>query len=268
MRLLLLVIALFGAFIGVVHQTPRDVRPTHVASGRVVLPWTVQVLLYGGDRYLAADLEAIRISTTSIEIGTVDVDYVLRAQREISVLNPCHEDVFYLSNAFLTWGGAEHYSGETLLRAGECRFWDEWPPFFYGFNQYFFAKNFDLAQKSLEVAAQRSKKNYAGFKRLAVMAKAESIDDERLAYAYLEEERNRAKDSSLRAALDKRLQRLGALIQLRDAARRYQEKFKRPLVNPQELIDFGLLSGFPQDPLNIGFEFENGKFSFRQIQVK
>ncbi len=65
-----------------------------------------------------------------------------------------------------------------------CRFWDELPAFFYGFNQAFFNKDIAEASRALELAAQRATGNAAGFRKLAVMLRAESFADEKLALDY------------------------------------------------------------------------------------
>lgn len=62
-------------------------------------------MLYGGDRFLAADLELIRLSATGMDNGSTDAEYLIRAQRVVAELNPCHEDNYYLANGLLAWGG-------------------------------------------------------------------------------------------------------------------------------------------------------------------
>src|SRR5690606_39517058 len=105
---------------------------------RVVIPAPLLGALHGGDRFLAADLETFRLSATGMDDRGVDTGYLVRAQREVARLNACHEDNYYLANGLLTWGGAVDEGNEVLRAAVECRFWDEFPPFFYGINLSFF----------------------------------------------------------------------------------------------------------------------------------
>jgi len=49
-------------------------------------------MLHSGDRFLAADLEAIRLAATGMDERGVDTGYLIRAQREVARLNACHED--------------------------------------------------------------------------------------------------------------------------------------------------------------------------------
>ena len=105
-----------------------DVVP--VVEGRVVIAAPVLLLLFGGDRFLAANLEVMRLAATGVDWGQADTSYLIRAQHEVARLNPCHEDNYYLANGLLTWGGAEQEGSAVLRWATECRFWDELPPFF------------------------------------------------------------------------------------------------------------------------------------------
>jgi hypothetical protein len=234
----------------------------------VVIAAPVLTLLYAGDRFLAADLETIRLSATGISItGRIDVNYLIRAHKVASQLNPCQENNYYFANALLSWSGAVDEGGQILQRATECRFWDELPPFLYGFNQYFFNKNISEAQQALEIAAQRTERNAAGYRRLAIMIEAEQIDDARMAKNFLIQERDKAEDPKLKTMLDKRIERVEGLITLRDAQHTYEERTGKTLRQAEDLINTGILDEFPKDPMNWGYEFKNGRFELKQVKV-
>ena len=146
-----------------------------IYADRVVVAAPIQVVLYGGDRFLAADIEAIRASATAMDIGQINLRYLVRAQNVASELNPCHEDNYYTANALLTSAGGEKQAAEILNRAIDCRFWDEMPPFYLGFNQHFFHRDYEAASRNLELAASRSTIRVSSFKKLAIMFKAESF---------------------------------------------------------------------------------------------
>lgn len=234
---------------------------------RVVISAPLLTALYGGDHFLAANLETIRLSATGIEGGQADIYYLIRAHEVASTLNPCHEDNFYLANALLTWGGAVDEGAKILQRATECRYWDEVPPFFYGFNQFFFNHNTPEAQRSLEVAAKRSSANAASFRGLAIMMEVGQIEEETVALKILRHEREKAEGAKLAAMLDKRIARLEGLAQLREAQRQYEEHMGIPLSHPNELIASGFLDKFPIDPLNRGYEFFDGRFRFKAVKA-
>jgi len=172
--------ALFAAIAAWRAQQPVVLTPQFFTD-RVVIPAPLLVALHGGDRFLAADLETLRLAATGMDDRGVDTGYLVRAQREVARLNACHEDNYYLANGLLTWGGAVEQGNEVLRAAVECRFWDEFPPFFYGINLSFFQRNNEEAARVLEIGAQRSTDNAAAMQKLAVMLRAEQFADERLA---------------------------------------------------------------------------------------
>ncbi|MDH0121437.1 hypothetical protein [Stutzerimonas stutzeri] len=248
----------------------RTHKPTGLhqttAVSRVVIPAPLLVVLHGGDRFLAADLETMRLSATGMDDRGLDTDYLVRAQREVALLNPCHEDNYYLANGLLTWGGAVNQGNEILRAAVECRFWDEFPPFFYGINLSFFQHNNEEAARVLEIGAQRSIQNAAAMRKLAVMLRAEQFADERLALNYLVQQRDSATDPKLRDMLDKRVIRLQGLIYLREAQRRY-EADQGPLADLQQLISQGAIAELPTDPLRLGYELRNGRVELKRLKI-
>lgn len=238
-----------------------------VIEGRVVIAAPVMLFLFGGDRFLAANLEAVRLAATGVDWGRLDTDYLVRAQYEVARLNPCHEDNYYLANGLLTWGGAEKDSSKVLLSAINCRFWDEFPPFFYGFNKYFFDRDKNAAVHYLELAAERSVQNSAGFRKFAIMIRVEGLKDERVALDMLRQEYEEAREPKLKEMLRKRMVRLEGLVVLRDAQAKFESKYGKALSNPSDLITSGVLKSFPEDPLELGYDFVNGRFALRKIKV-
>jgi hypothetical protein len=202
-----------------------------------------------------------------VESGETDANYLVRAHRVVSELNPCHEDNYYLANALLSYGGAASESDEVLQRATKCRWWDELPPFFYGFNQYFFKHDIPRAQQALNIAADRADRNEAGFRKFAVMIEVEEIEDEKVALELLKQERDKARGEKLSAMLDKRVRRLEGLVQLRDAQRSYEKRTGKALQQPGELVAAGILEQLPADPMKLGYEFVDGRFMLKQIKV-
>ena len=215
---------------------------------------------------MAADLETVRLAATGMDNRGVDTGYLIRAQREVARLNPCHEDNYYLANGLLTWGGAVEEGNEVLRAAVECRFWDEIPPFFYGINLSFFQHNNEEAARVLEIGAQRSPQNAAAMRKLAVMLRAEQFADERLALNYLTQQRDNASDPKLREMLDKRVIRLQGLIELREAQRRY-EQGHGPLTTLDQLVEQHLIESLPNDPLRLGYELRNGRIELKKLKI-
>ncbi len=233
----------------------------------MVIAAPVLLALFGGDRFLAANLETMRLAATGVDFGQADTGYLIRAQQEVAELNPCHEDNYYLANGLLTWGGADREGTEVLRRAMQCRFWDELPAFFYGFNQAFFNKDIAEAGRALELAAQRATDNAAGFRKLAVMLQAESFADEKLALEYLIQQRDAARDDpKLQQMLDKRVVRLQGLVALREAQRRF-EVANGALQNLDQLVEHSLLAALPEDPLRLGYELKDGRIILKKMKI-
>lgn len=264
---LLLALLGFGIFSAASQwraHSPAPVAP--VIEGRVVIAAPVLLVLFGGDRFLAANLETMRLAATGVDWGQADTGYLVRAQQVVAELNPCHEDNYYLANGLLTWGGADRQGTEVLRRAMQCRFWDELPAFFYGFNQAFFNKDIAEASRALELAAQRATGNAAGFRKMVVMLHAETFVDERLAQDYLTQQRDAASDPKLRAMLDKRVVRLQGLVALREAQRHFEAKHGA-LARLEQLVESGLLPALPEDPLRLGYELHEGRIILKKMKI-
>ncbi len=262
--LALLGFAVFSAASQWRAHTPAPEVP--VIEGRVVIAAPVLLVLFGGDRFLAASLETMRLAATGVDWGQADTGYLIRAQQVVAELNPCHEDNYYLANGLLTWGGADREGTEVLRRAMQCRFWDELPAFFYGFNQAFFNKDIAEASRALELAAQRATGNAAGFRKMAVMLQAETFADEKLALDYLIQQRDAASDPKLRGMLDKRVARLQGLVTLREAQRRFEAK-NGALARLEQLVEAGLLPALPEDPLRLGYELREGRIILKKMKI-
>lgn len=263
------ILGLLGLTIFFISSHYRVKNPAQEAAGidgRVVIAAPVLLVLFAGDRFLAANLEVMRLAASGLDRGRIDTGYLVRAQREVSVLNPCHEDNYYLANGLLTWGGADQESTEVLRRAMSCRFWDELPAFFYGFNQAFFNKDISEASRALELAARRATSNAASFRKLAIMLRAERFSDEVLALEYLISQRDSAVDSKLHDMLDKRVVRLRGLVDLRAAQRRYEKKYGS-LQDIAQLVRFGELLFIPDDPLHLGYELREGHIELRKLRI-
>lgn len=265
---LLLALLGFAAFASIAFwraQQPLPVEQSRVQD-RVVIAAPILLALYGGDRFLAADLETMRLAATGMDEGQSDTNYLIRAQQVVAQLNACHEDNYYLANGLLTWGGAVNEGNQVLRAAVQCRTWDFIPAFFYGVNQAFFQHDVVEAQRILELGAQRSPANAAGLRKLAVMLQAETFADEQLAMNYLIQQRDAASDPKLRDMLDKRVTRLQGLLVLREAQRRFEAKHGT-LETLEQLVESGLLLALPNDPLRLGYELRGGHIILKKMKI-
>ena len=236
--------------------------------GSVVLPAPLQTALYLGDRYLAANVEATRVLVTGGPVQGIAQDYFDRLHQTVAVLNPCHEDNYYIANSILAWAGRVDPALDILRAATRCRFWDEWPPFFLGYDLYFFKRQYHLAKESLFEAAARATDNRVGFMRAGLMFESEGRPNIRAAQQFLIAQRDQARDARLKQLLEQRIGRLGGLIVLQDAQLAYEHRFGRPLQNPNDLVSSGVLKRFPQDPVGLGYVFEEGQFGLKELKIR
>lgn len=256
---------LFFAIVAWRAGQPLAWRPD-MAMGRIVISPPVLVALYGGDRFMAADLEAIRLAATSESNGALDSNYLTRAQLVVAKLNPCHEDNYYLANGLLTWGGAVAEGNDILRRAMDCRFWDGVPAFFYGVNRSFFDRDVDEAVRALESSAERWPENAASLRRMSIMLRVESFNDAGLALAYLQQQVSGTRDPHLREMLVMRVLRLQGLIDMRAAQKSYEVKHGE-LKYLNQLVELGELKALPNDPLSLGYELRAGRIELKRLKV-
>lgn len=227
----------------------------------VAMPLPAQVLLSGGDRFLAANAGVWRALMVGVDkLPRETLKALAMIQLDVSVLNPAHEDNYYTAAAILPWEG-EVESAQTILKhALKARPYDGYPPFYYGFNQIHFLDDGRGASEVASEAASRVR-DPAMQQALAVLSArwAEQGDDTQLAIASVKALAGRSKDKSLNAYLLARVQRLEGLAALREAAARYLTKhglFPETLV---ALVESGEIGEIPPDPLGAGYSISQGK---------
>jgi hypothetical protein len=267
------VISLLGIILfqlGNSHAGLSKPFPQKESAASIVLPPTIQVLLYGGERYLAGNIESIRALHAFGNNRNDEQEFRVRSHIAASTLHPCHEDNYWIGNANLSWGGNAPAGFELLLNARNCRFWDEWPAFFYGFNQYFFNQNTGEALDSLSLAAERAidEQNIVFYKTFAITLKSTIQKNIQLALQLLKAERDQATDHRLRSSIETRIQRVEGLLVLRNAQEEFESHFNKELKNEQELISSGFLERMPVDPLGLGYEFRDQTFHLRQLRIE
>jgi hypothetical protein len=249
------------------HRDVPRVKPAYEAELGFTLPAEIQVLLYAGDRFLASNIEFITAAADNMSGGTEALAAHAKAHQVIADLNPCYEDNLYFANAFLSWGGWPEEGNRILAHATACRTWDDVPPFFLGFNRFFFFRDIPGAQHALQQAIDRSDSNKVALQRLYISVESQKFNDRELALAFLEQERDQADNAELKQALTRNIGRLQGLILLDKAQAEFERTFNRPLTNPQELIEKGIISAYPSDPLGIGYEFRDKKFHYSQLRI-
>ena len=233
-------------------------RQTVSVEMQVALPLFVQVFMTLGDRYLAANLAAIRALVVATDKMQPDEFKILaKVQKDVAWLNPAHEDNYYIAFAILPQYGELDAAQTVLARATRARFFDYQPAFFYGFNLWYYKHDPAGAAAWMREAAKKLPDPDQSLTMQNLAARwMDKAQDTELAIRVVEAMAKEARRKDFRVYLETRVVRLRQLHQLRIAAAAYRERFGESLSNLQKLVDSGILPALPKDPFGFGFEFD------------
>ena len=238
------------------HRLLPMQRAKAAAELEVVLPLFAQVLMTGGDRYLAANLAAIRALVTETQYMKRE-DYALlgKIQDDVAWLNPAHEDNYYTAAAILPWEGELEPAQRVLARATRARFFDYQPAFYFAFNLVQFKGDGIGAAHWLREAAEKLPNPEERLIMENFAARwVERSDDLELAARIVDAMARSTKRKDFADYLHARSQRLRNLLVLRQAAERYRQMRGRPITTLGDLVAEKLIPEIPKDPLGSGFD--------------
>lgn len=224
----------------------------------VRLPVPAQVLMSVGDRHLAANLSGFRVLVAETARMRPE-DYAIQAQlqKDISRLNPAHEDNYYIAAAILPWGGQLEAAQSVLKRAADSRPFDYQPLFYYGFHLYHFYRNPAAGAEALLAGVPRARDPQDQWALQSVAAlwieRGYLLGE---AAGRVEAMANAAPPGGFRKYLAIRAARLRELDGLRKLAVKYEQTHGRRPVDLEELVRAGLLQHIPVDPLGVGFALD------------
>lgn len=234
----------------------------------VAAPVPLQVLAAAGDRYLAANIAVWRVLMTGGQnMPRESLAALARVQEDASFLNPGHEDNYTTATALLPWEGFVEPTQTILRRATEVRKGDVYAPFFYGFNQLHFLKDGKGAYEYGRIAAAYAQDEDTRQALLAISAAwLERGSDPALAESVIAVLAGELRDPLLKEQLLLRAQRQQILLRLQQAADIYSERHGMVARALQQLVDDGLVTEIPPDPLkSVDFVIApTGKVAFRQ----
>lgn len=233
-------------------------HPRMESEIRVALPLFAQVAMTGGDRYLAANLGAVRAQITDTSKMQRDEYKVLAlVQQDAAWLNPYHEDNYYSAAAILPWYGQVKGAQAILRRASLARYYDYQPSLFYAFHRLHFYRDPVGASAWLRQAAVRlpDEQQRLVMEDLAARWVGKANDLE-VAIRIVEGMAQQARRKDFQEYLSKRVVRLRGLLDLRNAAENYREKTGKAPQALQHLVTSGFLKSLPVDPFGVGFELD------------
>jgi hypothetical protein len=237
-------------------REPRHERSRELA---VRIPLVFQIVTAAGDRYLAANLAGFRVLVSeSYRMDLQELRLQAQLQRDVSWLNPAHEDNYYIAAAILSLPELIPAAQFILRRAADARPRDWQPLFYYGFNRYFFEKNPAAGAQALLEAVPR------------MGDEAESWAMQNLAARWIERGysageaarivggmADSANPGRFKRYLSDRARRLRDLAMLKEAAQRFRDSTGRPPASLDELLTAKLIERIPEDPFRRGYTLDS-----------
>lgn len=185
-------------------------------------------------------------------------------------LDPYNMDAYYFAQGFLTWDAGQIKIANDLLEYGmKYRSWDWQLPYFVGFNNAFFLKDYVKAAEFYKRAGELSGEPL--YKSLAGRYLQASGQTE-LALAYLSTMEKSETNPTLKKNYQIRLVAFCEVRRIEVARDRYLESTRTLPVSIEQLIEQGFLSPVPRDPYGGKFYLEadgkvttTSKFAFAGV---
>jgi len=169
-------------------------------------------------------------------------------------LDPYNMDAYYFAQAILVWDVKKVEIANELLDYGmRYRTWDWYLPFFAGFNNAYFLKDYTKAARYYDRAGELSGSDL--FKSLAGRYLQESGKTD-LALAYLSAMEKGEKNPAIKKSFRTRISAFREVRRIEIARDRYREKNGVPPDSLDVLIKQGFLSSLPVDPYGGHFYLE------------
>jgi hypothetical protein len=232
----------------------------------VRLPLAAQVVLAGGGPYLAAHLTGVRVLVAdTFRMKPEEFEIQAMLQKDISWLNPAHEDNYYIAAAILSEPRLVPAAQYVLRRAADARPRDWTPLFYYAFNLYHFEKDPAAAARALLEGVGRTNDvaEQWGLQALAArwIERGYRTGEAARIVGRMAEE---APPGGFRRYMKKRTERLLQLDRLTALAQEYRTLRGHAPARIEDLVDAGLIDRIPVDPLGIGFAVDqSGEPVFR-----
>jgi tetratricopeptide (TPR) repeat protein len=249
--------AVAAAYISSISHVKALPRQKAAEEINVAISPIVQIVLAAGDTFLASNLATFRATIVAIQsLNSSDYPILAKIQDDASRLNPAQEDNYYIAQGILPWIGEYNAAINILDRATQARPDDFLPPYFLGFNYMYFEGKFEEAGRYYRLAADRA----GGKNRDILLNNAakfmEKGKDPATAIQFIRGLIKSTRNQGLQQFLRARIVRLERLIILREAATRYQQQYKHPPKQLNDLVESGILQALPTDPLGVGYRLD------------
>jgi len=162
-------------------------------------------------------------------------------------LDPYFLDPYLFGNAIFTWeAGMIQEANDLLAKGSRHRNWDWMPPFFAGFNYFYFLQENEKASAFLMEASRRPFAN----PMLASIASKLAFKERRTetSIQFLEEMLQRTDDELTKQRFKKRIEALRGILLLEQAVAQYQKRYHEKPKSFELLVAKGIIQNVPQDP--------------------
>lgn len=186
-------------------------------------------------------------STSGLQLNAEDWDYVSSSLDVVTDLDPYFVDPYVLAEGLLAWdAGMPEVANQLLAKGMEYRQRDWRLPFYIGFNQFYFLRDYELAADYIMQAA-RLPGSPAYLPNLGARL-AYYGGKSKTALLFLREMLTETDDALLKQRLQIRLLALQGAVVIEDALERFRNEQERFPESLNELLEAGYLPGLPPEP--------------------
>jgi tetratricopeptide (TPR) repeat protein len=257
---LLLYGLLIGPFTAYMRNKPIEEKLGYVPSIKLLKPLSadqkelagaalvMKVLMYFGG--VAGKAQEGRVISES-----PDLQGMSRLLHGAVQLDPYNMDAYYFAQGFLTWDARQFKVANDLLDYGmKYRTWDWQLPFFAGFNNAFFLKEYlkaaEYYQRAGELSGQPLYKSLAG-------RYLQESGQTGLAIVYLTAMEKGERNPAMKKGYQLRLQSFQEVLRIEQARDRFREKQGVLPDSVEQLLQQGYLNPAPVDPYGGRFYLES-----------
>ncbi len=246
-----------------------------------VIPSKFSRILALGEQGLLSDFLFLKTATfiggrsvAGQEMQEPDWDFVKQSLDVVTDLDPYFVDPYMLAEGLLAWDAQQPEAANLLLEKGvESRDWDWRLPFFIGFNNFYFLKDYAAASGYIMRAAELPG-SPAYLKNLGARL-AYYGGKSQTALLFLKQMLAETEDPLLKKRLNTRLTALERAVVIENALTQFRRKEGRLPSQLSELVVQGYLLMLPEDPyggqwgiLKNGRVFSTSKFARAPVSKK
>ncbi len=250
--ILLVSVFIYSSIFHDVWESRKQVR-TDIPAGYTI-PSKFSRILSLGHQGILSDFLFLKVATfiggksgAGEILNEDDWQFVIQSLNVNTDLDPYFVDPYVLAEGVLAWDAGKPEEANQLLKKGmEYRTWDWRLPFFIGFNNFYFLKDYEEASSYIMRAAELSG-SPAYLKTLGARL-AYYGGKSKTALLFLEEMLAEASDPLLKKRLEVRLVALERAVLIEEALDKFKIQEGRAPKKISELVSTGYLIVLPPDP--------------------